>query len=139
MKTMQVLRPNFEKRDGLVVVVVQDATTLEVLMVAYTDEAGWRQTLKTGLASFYSTSRKTSWVKGETSGNFMKMVDMLVDCDGDSLVYLVEPQGNRLACHTDAHSCFYRHVTGSVPDDPAPKAGETEALPFVEANVHERL
>ena len=139
MKTTQVLRPNFEKRGGLVTVVAQDAKTKEVLMVAYTDEAGWRKTLETGLGSYYSTSRKKSWVKGEESGNFQKVVDMLIDCDGDALIYLVEPQGPGVACHTNARSCFYRHVTGKVSDDPAPKAGEAEKLPLIEALVHPNL
>ncbi len=139
MKTIQVLRPNFEKRGGLVTVVAQDANTKEVLMVAYTDEAGWRKTLETGLGSYYSTSRKKSWVKGEESGNFQKVLDMFIDCDGDALIYLVEPQGPGVACHTNARSCFYRHVTGQISDDPAPKAGEAEKLPFIEAIVHSTL
>lgn len=108
---MQVRRPNFEKRGGLVTVVAQDADTREVLMVAYTDEAGWRQTLETGLGSYYSTSRQESWVKGETSGNLQEVVDVLIDCDGDALIYLVKPLGQGVACHTEARSCFYRSVT----------------------------
>jgi len=122
-----------------VVVVAQDATTREVLMVAYTDEAGWRKTLETRLGSYYSTSRKKSWVKGEESGNFQKIIDILVDCDGDALIYLVEPQGHKLACHTNARSCFYRSLIGSRPDEPAPKAGKDEELPFVDVTVHEDL
>lgn len=139
MKIMQVVRPNFEKRGGLVTVVAQDANTKEVLMVAFTDEAGWRKTLETGLGSYYSTSRKKSWVKGEESGNFQKVVDMLIDCDGDALIYLVEPQGQGVACHTNARSCFYRHVTYKVSNDPAPKAGEDEELPLIEVKVHDNL
>ena len=136
MRTLSVLKPDFAKRGGLVTVVAQDVKTKEVLMVAYTDEAGWLKTLETGLGCYYSTSRKKSWVKGEESGNFQKVVDMLIDCDGDALIYLVEPQGSGVACHTNARSCFYRHVTGKIADDPAPKAGEAEVLPFVDATVH---
>jgi len=135
---MFVYRPNFEKRGGLVTVVAQDATTREILMVAYTDEAGWRKTLETGLGSYYSTSRKKSWVKGEESGNFQKVVNVLIDCDGDALVYLVEPQGNKVACHTDARSCFFRSVTKPW-SIPAPKAGKAEELTSIEVPVHADL
>jgi phosphoribosyl-AMP cyclohydrolase len=139
MNTKFVVRPNFEKRGGLVTVVAQDANTREVLMVAYTDEAGWRKTLQTGLGSYYSTSRKKSWIKGEESGNFQKVTDILIDCDGDALVYLVEPQGPGLACHTNARSCFYRHATKRFADDPAPNAGRNEELLLVKEQVHENL
>lgn len=135
---MQVLRPNFEKRDGLVTVVVQNAMTGQVLMVAYSDEAGWRKTLETGLVSLYSTSRKRSWVKGEESGNFMKVKEIYIDCDGDAVVYYVEPCGNGVACHTDAVTCFYRDLINGA-SLLAPKAGEKEELPLVEAEVHEQL
>ena len=134
---MQVLRPNFEKRNGLVHVVAQDARTKEVLMVAFTDEAGYRKTLETKLACYYSTSRKKSWVKGEESGNFQKVLDVRVDCDGDAILYLIEPQGEGVACHTNARSCFYRSVIGKQPDLPAPKAGKDEELPFIEIPVHQ--
>ena len=119
--------------------VAQDASTKEVLMVAYTDEAGWLKTLETGLGSYYSTSRKKSWVKGEESGNFQKVVDILIDCDGDALVYLVKPQGNKVACHTDARSCFYRSCLGKKQTDVAPKAGADEVLPIVEVTMHATL
>lgn len=132
---MLVLRPNFEKRGGLVTVVAQDSKTREVLMVAYTDEAGWRKTLETGLGCYYSTSRNKSWTKGEESGNYQKVVEMRVDCDGDALIYLVEPQGDGVACHTNARTCFYRSVTGNRGDYDAPKAGDNEKLRFVEAVV----
>ncbi len=133
---MKILRPNFEKRGGLVAVVVQDANTKEVLIVASANEAAWRQTLETGIGTLWSTSREKLWVKGEESGNFMKMVGMRLDCDGDALLYLVEPQGNGLACHTEARSCFYRSGTGDGSDDPAPKAGPHEDLESVEVPVH---
>ncbi len=139
METKQVLRPNFEKRGGLVTVVAQNAHTHEVLMVAYTDEAGWRKTLETGLGSYYSTSRKKSWVKGEESGNFQKVIGMRIDCDGDALIYLVEPKGPGVACHTNARSCFYRVIAGKGRNAPAPKAGKDEELPLVEVEVHENL
>lgn len=133
---MEVLRPNFEKRGGLVTVVAQNARTKEVLMVAYTDEIGWKKTLETGLATYYSTSRKESWVKGATSGNLQIVVGMLVDCDGDALVYLVGPQGPCVACHTNARSCFYRSVVGAENIQPSPNTGNKEFLAHVDVPVH---
>lgn len=136
---MIVLVPNFEKRGGLVVVVVQDARTGKVLMVAYTDAAGFWKTLETGLASFYSTSRNKSWTKGEESGNYLKVLDILIDCDGDAIVYLVEPQGEGLACHTGAQSCFYRSVVECRVREDAPKAGQSERLAQTETTVSPQL
>ncbi len=129
-----VLKPNFAKRNGLVTVVAQHAVTLQVLMVAYTDEAGWRTTLETGLLCLYSTSRQKSWTKGEESGNFMKVVDILPDCDGDALVVLVEPQGDEQACHTLARSCFYRSLTKGDLETP-PRAGKDEELAHEDIQV----
>ncbi len=128
---MRVLWPNFKRTvdgvPGLITAVVQDINTREVLMVAFSDEAGWKQTLETGKVSLYSTSRKKSWVKGEESGNFMLIKDILIDCDGDTVTYLVEPQGKGLACHTEAKSCFYRSIIFGLAA-PAPKAGPDEEL-----------
>jgi phosphoribosyl-AMP cyclohydrolase len=132
---MKVLRPDFDKRGGLVTVVAQSMHTKEVLMLAYADEAALRRTLETGLATYYSTSRKRLWTKGEESGNFQKVVDVLVDCDGDALVYLVEPQGDSLACHTGARSCFFRSVLGYPTGIAAPKSGIAENLDNMETEV----
>lgn len=136
---MQVLQPNFEKHDGLITIVAQDADTREVLMVAFADEAAWRKTLETGLACFFSTSRNKSWTKGEKSGNFLRVVDVLVDCDGDAIIYLVEPQGNKRACHTDARTCFYRSGVGRTIDVDAPKAGDKENLPWIDVDLHQNF
>jgi phosphoribosyl-AMP cyclohydrolase len=87
-------------------VIVQDASTREVLMFAWADEAALELTKQTGLASFYSRSRGEIWVKGATSGNYLQVVKILEDCDFDALLYLVEPQGP--ACHTGERSCFFR-------------------------------
>jgi phosphoribosyl-AMP cyclohydrolase len=103
-------------------------------MLAYTDEAGWLQSLATGKVSLYSRSRGKSWVKGETSGNFMRILDMRIDCDGDAILCLVEPQGDGLACHTLARSCFYRDAMGSQLM-PAPEAGNGEELREVEVEA----
>jgi phosphoribosyl-ATP pyrophosphohydrolase/phosphoribosyl-AMP cyclohydrolase len=136
---MKVFRPNFEKRGGLVIVVALDGTSREVLMVAYANEAAWRRTLETGRACYYSTSREKLWTKGEESGNFQKVTRMLIDCDGDALIYLVEPHGEGKACHTGARSCFYREVIGRVAREDAPKAGAAEDLSEVDIPVHPQL
>lgn len=100
---------DFEKGNGLVPVVVQDDDTKEILMQAYANKEALELTLKEGYAYYYSRSRKSLWKKGETSGNFQKIVKVMVDCDEDCLLYIVKQQG--VACHTGAKSCFYREVT----------------------------
>lgn len=102
-----VVLPNFKKRGGLITAIAQDIRTKMILMVAYTNEAGFRETLETGEAVYWSTSRKERWKKGETSGDTQIVRDILVDCDGDAVIYLVEQQGKG-ACHTGAESCFFR-------------------------------
>ncbi len=92
--------------DGLIPCVVQDADTLEVLMVAWMNEESLRQTLDSGETVFWSRSRQELWRKGATSGNVQKLVELRYDCDGDTLLALVHPAGP--ACHTGARSCFYR-------------------------------
>jgi len=91
---------------GLAPVVGQDAMTKEVLMVAYANADALQRTLETGDAHFWSRSRGSLWRKGETSGNTQRVREVRYDCDGDALLYLVEPAGP--ACHTGARSCFYR-------------------------------
>ena len=92
--------------DGLIPVVVQDIMTLEVLMVAYANEEAVRLTRDTGFAHYFSRSRKKIWKKGEESGHVQKVRQVLVDCDEDCLLYLVEQTG--AACHTGYPTCFYR-------------------------------
>ncbi|GAB4504786.1 MAG: phosphoribosyl-AMP cyclohydrolase [Anaerolineales bacterium] len=91
---------------GLLPVVVQDAETLQVLMVAWANAEAVRRTLESGEAWFWSRSRGELWHKGATSGNRMRVRRALVDCDADTILLLVEPLGP--ACHTGAVSCFYR-------------------------------
>ncbi|MGF1506055.1 MAG: phosphoribosyl-AMP cyclohydrolase [Anaerolineae bacterium] len=100
------------KRDasGLVPPVVQDAHTHQVLMVAYMNAEALRLTKETGEAHFWSRSREELWHKGATSGNIQRVVEIRVDCDEDTLLLLVEPDGP--ACHTGEVSCFYRTVEG---------------------------
>jgi len=96
--------------NGLVPVVVQDAGTREVLMVAYANDEAVRLTRETGFAHYYSRSRQRLWKKGEESGHVQRVVRILVDCDADCLLYEVEQQG--AACHTGHRTCFFRTVAG---------------------------
>jgi|GEM_PF-3542935 len=102
---MNVLWPDFAKRGGLLPVVVVDAMSNRVLMLVYTDEAGYRETIATGEVIIFSTSRGKRWKKGEESGNVMKVLDIFIDCDNDALLYAVQPFGP--ACHTRASTCFF--------------------------------
>ncbi|MCS7129595.1 MAG: phosphoribosyl-AMP cyclohydrolase [Candidatus Caldarchaeum sp.] len=102
---MKLNELRFEGEKGLVPVVVQDAETKEVLMLAYADLEALRLTMETGLAHFWSRSRKKLWLKGEESGNFQNVVEVRADCDGDAVLYIVNPKGP--ACHTGNKSCFH--------------------------------
>ncbi|GAD60059.1 bifunctional phosphoribosyl-AMP cyclohydrolase/phosphoribosyl-ATP diphosphatase HisIE [Brevundimonas sp. BAL450] len=95
---------DFDKGGGLIAAVVQDAATLQVLMLAYMDRAALDETLESGEATFFSRSRGGRWRKGETSGDRLKVVSVTPDCDGDAVLVRVEPVGN--ACHLNRVSCF---------------------------------
>jgi len=99
---------DFAKGDGLIPVVVQEYDTKEVLMVAYMNEDALKKTLDTGCVTYWSRSRRKLWMKGETSGNTQKVRKILVDCDYDVLLLLVEQKGN--ACHTGKRSCFHNQL-----------------------------
>ncbi|MGI8949452.1 MAG: bifunctional phosphoribosyl-AMP cyclohydrolase/phosphoribosyl-ATP diphosphatase HisIE [Ornithinimicrobium sp.] len=102
----------FAKQDGLLPGVVQDAATAAVLMVGYLDREALETTLRTGLATFWSRSRGTSWTKGETSGHTLSVRQVLVDCDRDTLLLQCVPAGP--TCHTGAVSCFTDEAPVSV-------------------------
>jgi phosphoribosyl-AMP cyclohydrolase len=106
-----MIKLDFEKMGGLVPVVVQDYETGEVLMLAYMNDRAWKQTLGTGKATYFSRSRKTLWVKGNTSGNFQIVKEIRIDCDDDTILLKVEQLGGA-ACHTGHKSCFYKKVEG---------------------------
>lgn len=101
--------PKFDA-NGLIAAVAVDAARGEVLMVAYMDAEALAKTRASGLAHFHSRSRGRLWLKGESSGNVLKVRELRVDCDQDALVLLVEPAGP--TCHTGAASCFYRRLEG---------------------------
>ena len=100
--------------NGLIPVIVQDAESKDVLMMAWANDEAVRLTQQTGLAHYYSRSRKKLWKKGEESGHFQKVLRVLTDCDEDCLIYEVEQTG--AACHMGYRSCFYRTLDGTVVD-----------------------
>lgn len=106
---------NFNKIQGLVPAIVQDYETGEVLMLAFMNQDAWEATLASGKATYYSRSRQKLWIKGETSGNFQLVKEILVDCDEDTILLKIEQKGGA-ACHTGHRSCFFRKVEddGSV-------------------------
>ena len=103
-----VFMPRFDA-DGLVTAIVLDSASGSLLMVAHMDAEAIAQTRDTGLAHFHSRSRGRLWMKGESSGHVLKVIEIRVDCDQDALELRVEPAGP--ACHTLAPSCFYRRLT----------------------------
>ena len=107
---MLMVELDFEKGDGLIPVVAQDYETNDVLMLAYMNREAWLKTLETGRATYWSRSRKTLWVKGETSGNVQIVREILVDCDLDTVILKVDQVGGA-ACHMGYRSCFYRRVS----------------------------
>jgi phosphoribosyl-AMP cyclohydrolase len=104
---------------GLIPAVVQQHDTGEVLMVAWMDEEALAQTLELGETVFFSRSREELWHKGATSGNTQRVREVRLDCDGDTLLVLVDQGGDGVACHTGERSCFHRHL----PPTPTPDRG----------------
>ncbi|MDQ1278490.1 MAG: phosphoribosyl-AMP cyclohydrolase [Thermodesulfobacteriota bacterium] len=100
---------DFDKTDGLIPAIVQDFDTNEILMLAYMNRAAWEKTLETGMATFWSRSRQSLWVKGETSGHMQEVKEVRVDCDQDAVILKVLQRGGA-ACHTGYRSCFYRRI-----------------------------
>jgi phosphoribosyl-AMP cyclohydrolase len=101
--------PRFDAQ-GLLTGIAVDSITKDILMVAFMDAEALAKTRETGLAHFHSRSRGRLWLKGESSGHFLRVQEIRVDCDQDALVMLVRPEGP--ACHTGATSCFYRKLEG---------------------------
>ena len=121
--------------EGLIPVVAQDYRTGEVRMVAYANEEAVRKTLETGYAHYYSRSRKKLWKKGETSGELQRVKEVRVDCDKDTLLYIIEQEKNR-ACHTGERNCFYTNQKGEYAlKKPLP----FEVLPRLQEVLKERI
>ena len=114
----QTARPSFDpltlkfNADGLIPAVAQDATSSEVLMLAWMNAESIERTLGTGQVTYWSRSRQSFWVKGETSGHLQRLVEMRLDCDRDCLLVRVDQTGP--ACHTGRRSCFYTSVQEGV-------------------------
>ncbi len=98
------MKIDFEKMNGLVPAIIQDVSTRKVLMLGFMNEEAYRQTVSTRKVTFWSRTRKCLWTKGETSGNFLHVEDILCDCDNDSLLIQVHPEGP--VCHTGADTCW---------------------------------
>jgi phosphoribosyl-AMP cyclohydrolase / phosphoribosyl-ATP pyrophosphohydrolase len=119
---------------GLVPVIAQDARSREVLMLAYANREALAQTLETQRGTYYSRSRSALWVKGEESGNAQQIVSIMLDCDGDAVLYSVEQSGP--ACHTGHRSCFHNSLYG---DAPSSSLGFEGTLEGVYATILERI
>jgi phosphoribosyl-AMP cyclohydrolase len=101
---------DYSKLNGLIPAVIQDADTSEVLMVGFMNEDALARTRASGFATFFSRTRNKLWMKGETSGNRLAVTDILVDCDDDTVLVKVKPQGDGNVCHTGERSCFFRRL-----------------------------
>ena len=99
---------DYSKLDGLIPAVIQDAESAEVLMVGFMNDVALAETRRTGYATFFSRTRNTLWTKGETSGNRLKVTDLLVDCDEDTVLLKVTRLGDGNVCHTGERTCFFR-------------------------------
>ena len=101
---------DYSKLSGLIPAVVQDDQSGEVLMVGFMNDEALERTKATGFATFFSRTRNTLWMKGETSGNRLQVTEMLVDCDEDTVLLKVKRLGDGNVCHTGERTCFYRRL-----------------------------
>jgi len=101
---------DFSKLNGLIPAVVQDAESHEVLMVGFMNDVALARTRESGYVTFFSRTRNTLWMKGETSGNRLAVVSMLVDCDDDTLLIQARCEGDGNVCHTGARTCFFTRL-----------------------------
>jgi phosphoribosyl-ATP pyrophosphohydrolase/phosphoribosyl-AMP cyclohydrolase len=101
---------DFTKLDGLIPAVIQDDESLEVLMVGFMNDDAWKLTRQTGYVTFFSRTRNTLWMKGETSGNRLAVRRIFTDCDEDTVLIRVTREGDGNVCHTGARSCFFAEV-----------------------------
>src|SRR6202012_86030 len=106
----EAVKLDFAKMDGLLPAIVQDATSGEVLMVGFFNEESYSRTLETGFVTFWSRTRQKLWMKGETSGNRLRVMKAFTDCDRDTLLLEVVVEGDGLVCHEGTVSCFTREI-----------------------------
>jgi phosphoribosyl-AMP cyclohydrolase len=110
MSEMEETMIDFAKDGGLVAGIVQDAATGEVLMLGFLNEESYRKTKETGYVTFWSRTRAKLWMKGETSGNSLRVVSASTDCDSDALLFRVNVEGDGLVCHEGTVSCFTKAI-----------------------------
>jgi len=115
---------DFEKMDGLAPGIVQDARSGEVLMLGFLNAASYAKTLESGYVTFWSRTRQKLWMKGETSGNRLRVVSASTDCDSDALLFRVRVEGDGLVCHEGTPSCFTRRL--QVPGDGRPEVARAQ-------------
>ena len=101
---------DFEKMNGLVPTVIQDRNTGEVLMLGFVNQDAWRMTLRSGYVTFFSRTKSKLWMKGDTSGNRLLLLEALTDCDTDSLLLKVRVEGPGVVCHKGTRSCFAKRI-----------------------------
>ena len=101
---------DYDKLNGLIPAVIQDAESHEVLMVGFMNDIALAKTRETGYATFFSRTRNKLWMKGETSGNRLAVTEILVDCDDDTVLVKVRREGDGNVCHTGERTCFYRKL-----------------------------
>jgi len=118
---MDAVTIDFQKMDGLVPGMVQDAKTGEILMLGFLNEISYQKTLESGYVTFWSRTRSKLWMKGETSGNRLRVVSAATDCDNDALLFKVEVEGDGLVCHEGTVSCFTKPI---------------EVIPTADSNVN---
>jgi phosphoribosyl-AMP cyclohydrolase len=118
---MDAVTIDFQKMDGLVPGMVQDAKTGEILMLGFLNEISYQKTLESGYVTFWSRTRSKLWMKGETSGNRLRVISAATDCDNDALLFKVEVEGDGLVCHEGTVSCFTKPI---------------EVIPTVDSNVN---
>ena len=108
--TTELPKIDFEKMDGLIPGIVQDNATGEVLMLGFLNETSYAKTLESGFVTFWSRTRQKLWMKGETSGNRLRIVSAVTDCDNDTIVFKVTVDGDGLVCHEGTVSCFTKQI-----------------------------
>jgi phosphoribosyl-ATP pyrophosphohydrolase/phosphoribosyl-AMP cyclohydrolase len=109
-KTAEPITIDFAKAGGMVAGIVQDAKTGEVLMLGFLNEESYLKTNETGFVTFWSRTRSKLWMKGETSGNRLRVISASTDCDNDALLFRVEVEGDGLVCHEGTISCFTKPI-----------------------------
>src|SRR5260370_37584620 len=110
MRMIDAVKIDFAKMDGLVPGIVQDAKTGEMLMLGFLNDVSYAKTLETGFVTFWSRTRQKLWMKGETSGNRLRVIEAATDCDNEALLVKVEVEGDGMPCHAGTVSCFTNNI-----------------------------